>query len=144
MPTVALPPVWILEYCLAHPSTFPDTAIQRLPFPFLSPLTTALLTQIASDPDQPPLSSYVLIALMRRIFQPTDSLQSCSQDYAIFETLEYLQCLETMRLKRVRRITELDPQSARLYAKSSTTAVSQYNFALHGIRMWVCPAWGKV
>lgn len=97
----------------------------------------ASLDQIASVPDQPPLSPIVLIALLKRIFSIPNSLELCSPDEDIDTTIYYLEYLEKLRKKRIKALQKIGGQRVALFLKNADSIEQRYTFALQGIKIWV-------
>jgi hypothetical protein len=95
------------------------------------------MDQIASVPDQPPLSPIVLIALLKRIFEHSDSLNVCTADSDIDTTIYYLEHLEKLRQKRIKALEKRGGQIVAVFLKNSKSIESRFNFVLHGIKIWV-------
>jgi hypothetical protein len=98
-----------------------------------------LLDQIASNPDQPPLPPTLLIALLKRIFSHPKSLEACSIDHDIHETIEYLELVETHRLKRIKALEKRGGPIIAEFIKTSGASQSRFNYALIGLKYWVFP-----
>ena len=106
-------------------------------------LTTALCDQLASTPDQPPLPPIVLIALLHRIFSPPNGKEVCDIDNGILDTIDYLEILETQRLKRMKALERRGGDLVGDLLKTSGITVSRYNFSLICIKYWVWPHSGE-
>jgi hypothetical protein len=98
----------------------------------------ALLDQIASVPDQPLLSPVVIICLLKRIFGSPDSLLTCSPDEDVDTTIYYFGFLESLRKKRIKALEMRRGQVAVAFVKTAPTNLNRYNFAMQGIKLWVC------
>ena len=97
----------------------------------------ALLDQIASLEDQPPIPSIALIALLKLIFANSDGSSACDVDHDILETIEYLEVLESQRVKRLKALEKRGGPLVADFIKTAATAQSRFNFALIGVKYWV-------
>jgi hypothetical protein len=141
MPVLDIPNHWVLEYAVRHPAHFSQHFIQRTPPCTELVLTTELIDDIATtEGKEPSLSPPILIALLRRIFDSDDSLQACSPDMNIHETLYYLESLETQRSKRIKALEQRGGAEATKYIKLSRNAIGRYGYVTHGLKLWVTPS----
>jgi hypothetical protein len=137
MALLDIPNNWILEYAVRHPTHFSQHFIQRTHSLDSFVLITELIDDIASEGHQPALTPHILIALLRRIFDSDNSLQACSPDMHISETLEFLEMLETQRAKRIKALESRGGAEATKYIKLSRNAVGRYGYITHGLKLWV-------
>jgi hypothetical protein len=96
-----------------------------------------LIDDIARESHQPSLTPPILIALLRRIFDSDNSLQACSPDMHIDETLYYLQALEDQRAKRIKALESRGGAEATKCIKLSRNAIGRYGYITHGLKLWV-------
>lgn len=88
-------------------------------------------------PDQPPIPPLLVIALLKHVFAHSDGSSACDFDHAILDTIEYLELLETQRLKRVKALEKRGGPLVTEYIRTSVTAKSRFNFVLIGVKYWV-------
>ena len=89
-------------------------------------------------PDQPPLSPIVLIALLRRVFDSPNSLNACTVDQDVDQTIYYFEQLEKLRKKRVKALQKRGGQMVAVFLKNAQSTENRFNFALQGIKIWAC------
>lgn len=136
MTSPVIPLHWILEYAVTDPSKFKDSFILG-GLSSNTLLTIALCDQLASTPDQPQIPPTVLIALLHRIFSHPNSKDICDVDHGILETIDYLELLETQRLKRMKALEKRGGTLVSDLLKTSAITLSRYNFSLICIKYWV-------
>jgi hypothetical protein len=96
----------------------------------------ALLDQIASVEDQPPIPPIPLIALLKLVFAHSDGESACDVDHGVLETIEYLELLEIQRVKRLKALEKRGGPLVADFVKTSGTAQSRFNFVLIGVKYW--------
>lgn len=135
-----IPLIWILEYAVSNLTIFKNEFIEGKILSTSSHELNweALLDQIASVPDQPPLSPIVLIALLRRVFDNPNSLDACTVDQDVDQTIYYFEQLEKLRKKRVKALQKRGGQMVAVFLKNAQSTENRFNFALQGIKIWVC------
>jgi hypothetical protein len=143
MTSPTIPLQWILEYAVTEPSKFKDTFVLGTSRRYVS-LTIALCDQLASTPDQPSFPPIVLIALLRRIFSHPSEKRVCDVDNGILETIEYLEILESLRLKRMKALERKGGALVDDLLKTSGITLSRYNFSFICIKYWVWSRWKRL
>jgi len=139
-PHIDIPLVWILEYAINNPGKFKSK--------FLEGLVTSnsgdadaigLMWEIAKNPDQPQIPPTLIIALLRRIIShQNDPAKVCGADMDILDTIKYLELLEHHRTKRIKALENRGGPLVVDFLRTATTAQNRYNFALVGLKLWVC------
>jgi len=95
--------------------------------------------EIAKNPDQPQIPPTLIIALLRRIIShQNDPAKVCGADMDILETIEYLELLEHHRTKRIKALENRGGPLVADFLRTAGVAQNRYNFALVGLKMWVC------
>lgn len=136
MTSPVIPLQWILEHAVTDPSKFKDSFILgTLSLCVFADL--ALCDQLASTADQPSFPPIVLIALLHRIFSHPNAKDICDVDNGILDTIEYLETLETQRLKRMKALEKRGGALVGDLLKTSEITLSRYNFSLICIKYWV-------